>query len=163
MKRLFYQSNRFTERAPNRRAMKRRRFGASKKRQGSAAIEFVLVVPVLVALTLGTMDVCSAMFLKESAILAAYEGARQGVSRGNSNIDVTNQVREFLDERGIEFDGDVVTISQPGFDTAATLEPVTVTVTIPATGNLLMPTAFMNALDIRANVTLVKEYQNIQN
>ncbi len=41
------------------------------------------------------------MFLRESAVLAAYEGARRGVGRGRTNTDVIDRVTEFLDERGI--------------------------------------------------------------
>jgi len=120
-----------------------------------------LVLPALIALTLGTMDLCSLMFLKESAVLAAYEGARQGVARGRTNADAENRVQEFLDERNIQYDGDVVQISNPGFGGAETLQNVTVTVTLPTNGNLLVPTEMFGGVNVTANVTMRKEYKNL--
>ena len=133
----------------------------SVQRRGAATVEFALVLPVLIALTVGTIDVCTAMFLKESAVLAAYEGARQGVGRGNTNQDVIDRVQEFLDERNIEYTGDAIAISSPGFDSAETLENVTVTVNIPAAGNTLMPSEVIGNLVMSASVTMLKEYKNL--
>lgn len=120
-------------------------------------------MPVLLALTLGTIDVCSVLFLRESAVLAAYEGARSGVGRGRTDADVVERATEFLDERGVIYDGAAVTISSPGYTNAATLENVTVTVTIPASGNLLIPTQWFTDLNITASVTMRKEYENLDN
>ncbi len=104
------------------------------------------------------------MFLRESAVLAAYEGARRGVGRGRTNTDVIERVTEFLDERGIEYDGPgAVTISSPGFDSAETLENVTVTVTVPTAGNFIIPSQLLGDRDIVASVTMRKEYQNLDN
>ena len=101
------------------------------------------------------------MFLKETAVLAAYEGARQGVGRGRTNADVTNRVTEFLDERGVSYGGNVVSISSPGFGAANTLENVTVTVNVPAGGNLLVPSQMFGDMTMSASVTMRKEYQNL--
>lgn len=132
-------------------------------RRGVATIEFALVLPVLIILTIATIDVCSMMFLRESAVLAAYEGARQGVGRGRSNADVTARTTQFLDERGIEYNGgNVVSFSGSGFSGAATLENVTVTVNLPTDGNLLIPSSMFSGMTISANVTMRKEYQNLE-
>ena len=137
--------------------------GRRQRRSGVATIEFAVVLPALLALTLGTMDLCSVMFLKESAVLAAYEGARRGVGRGHTNSDVVNRVEEFLGERNITFNsGDAVTISSPGFGSAETLENVTVTVSIPTQGNLLIPSSLFGEMDISASVTMRKEYRNLE-
>ena len=137
----------------------RRRSG---KRRGVATIELALIAPALIALTIGTIDVCSVMFLKESAVLAAYEGARRGVARDRTNADVTARVMEFLDERGVDYStGNVVVFSSPGFDDAATLENVTVTVNVPTTGNLLIPSQLLGDLTVSASVTMRKEFQNL--
>lgn len=140
-----------------------RRSHRRHNRRGVATLEFALVLPAIVALTIGTLDLCSMMFLRETAVLAAYEGARQGVGRGRTNADVTSRVTEFLDERGVEYDGSPVTISGSGFGGAATLENVTVTVTLPTDGNLLIPSAMFGGMNISANVTMRKEYQNLSN
>lgn len=134
----------------------------NRETRGVATIELVVVVPALLALTLGTMDLCSVMFLKESAVLAAYEGARRGVGRGRTNSDVIDRVHEFLDERNITYTDDCVSISLPGFGGAATLENITVTVLLPTQGNLLVPSSIFGGVNISASVTMRKEYQNLQ-
>ncbi|MDG2222029.1 MAG: pilus assembly protein [Rubripirellula sp.] len=130
--------------------------------RGVATIELAVVLPALLALTLGTMDLCSVMFLKESAVLAAYEGARRGVGRGRTDSDVIDRVQEFLDERNIAYTGDCIAISSPGFGGADTLENVTVTILLPTEGNLLVPSSLFGDMNITASVTMRKEYQNIQ-
>jgi Flp pilus assembly protein TadG len=127
-----------------------------------AAVEFAIVAPVLMALTIGTIDLCSMLFLKETAVLAAYEGARIGVPRDRTNDMVRQRVMQFLDERGVQYTGpDVVTFSSPGFDSAETLQHVTVNVQIPAEGNLLIASQVFGDLMINASVTMRKEYKNL--
>jgi hypothetical protein len=116
----------------------------------------------LVTLTIGTIDLCSLLYLKESVTLAAYEGARQGVGRGNTDAQCTAQVMEFLDDREVTYDtANVVSYSSPGFDSAASLQNVTVTVTVPCAGNLLIASAWFDDLVISADVTMRKEYENL--
>lgn len=139
----------------------RRRPPRQRRRRGVATIEFAMVLPVLLILTIGTLDLCSLMFLRESVVLAAYEGARQGVNRGQTNADVIARVNEFLNERNIVHSGNTVTISAPGFGGAATLEAVTVTVTVPTDGNLLIPSELFGGMTVSADVTMLKEYENL--
>jgi len=142
---------------------KRYRKATTRSRQGVATVEFAIVLPVLIALTMGTMDVCSIYFLKESAVLAAYEGARQGVARGRTNDHVVSRITNFLDQRNIQYDANVVEFSSPGFTNAETLENVTVRVTIPTQGNLLIPSGILGDLRLTAEVTMRKEYGNLTN
>jgi len=139
-----------------------KRMRRQDRRRGTATIECAIIFPVLLALTVGTIDTCSALFLKESASLAAYEGARQGVGRGGTNQDVINRISEFLNERNIVFSTSDITISSPGFEDAETLQSVTVTVAIQAAGNLLMPSEVIGDLSIDGSVTMVKEYENVE-
>lgn len=143
--------------------MRSQRKRRTLKRRGAATVEFAICLPALIALTIGTIDICSMMFLKESIKLAAYEGARRGVGRGRTNADVIARVEEFLDERSINYDGNPCTFSVPGFDNAGTLENVTTTVTVPCDGNLLIPSVLFAGMDLSADVTLRKEYQNLDN
>ena len=132
-----------------------------KNRRAVATVEAAICLPALFILTIGTIDLCSLIFLKEAVTLAAYEGAREGVGRGHTNADAVSRVTEFLDDRDINYTGNVVTISAPGFDAAETLENVTVTVTVPSAGNLISPADLFPGLDITASVTMRKEYANL--
>ncbi len=139
-----------------------RRSRAAKRRKAAATVEFAICLPVLITLTLGTMDLCNVIFLRETATLAAYEGARRGVGRGRTNEDVTARIVDFLNDRNIQFDtAQVVTFSSPNFTDAPTLENVTTTVSLPYAGNTIIPTQLFGDLTVRASVTLRKEYQNL--
>jgi Flp pilus assembly protein TadG len=134
----------------------------TRNRRGVASVEFAMVLPALLVLTLGTLDLCSMMFLKETVVLAAYEGARAGVNRGNTDADAVERVTEFLDERGVVHHGaGSVAISGASFDSADTLQHVTITVTVPAAGNLIIPSAMFAGLNVSASVTMRKEFQNL--
>ncbi|WP_436716456.1 TadE family protein [Roseiconus lacunae] len=130
-------------------------------RRGVATVEFAICLPALIALTIGTIDICSMLFLKESITIAAYEGARMGVGRDRTNGDVSTRVQQFLDERNIQYTGNPCSFGSPDFTSADTLDNVTVTVTVPCDGNLLIPSALFAGMDLSASVTLRKEYRNL--
>ncbi|TWU40732.1 TadE/TadG family type IV pilus assembly protein [Novipirellula artificiosorum] len=135
-----------------------------RDRRAVATVELAICLPVLIILTLGTIDLCSMLFLRESVTIAAYEGARQGVGRGHTNADATTRVLEFLDQRNIQHQGaGSVQIDAPGFDGAETLENVRMTVTVPCAGNLLIPSKMFGDLMMSADVTMRKEYKNLPN
>lgn len=148
----------FLSKRRNARSSRARRLS---KRRGAATVEFAICLPALIALTIGTIDICSMLFLKESIKLAAYEGARRGVGRGRTNDDVIARVQQFLDERNIQYSGNPCTFSSPDFASADTLENVTTTVTVPCDGNLLIPSVLFAGINLSADVTLRKEYKNL--
>lgn len=127
-----------------------------------------ICLPVLITLTVATIDVCSAMFLKESLSIAAYEGARAGIVRGGTNAQAIARVKEILDERGITYENaNVVQIlrtnspTSGGFDSAETLEHCQVLVKVPASGNILSPAKFFSSGNIESFVWMRKEYANL--
>lgn len=130
------------------------------KRRATATAEVAICLPVLMTLTLATIDLCSMFFLKETVAIAAYEGARRGVNRGGTNAAVRSRVLEFLDERGIEYGANVVQFDGTTFDNAETLEHVTLVVTVPAAGNLLSPAKLYGDLSLTSRVSMRKEFAN---
>lgn len=129
-------------------------------RKGTATAEMAVCLPVLMTLTLATMDLCSVFFLKETVTLAAYEGARVGVNRGGTNAEVLARVQEVLDERNVDYGGAPVSFEGATFDSAETLEHVTLLVTVPAAGNLIAPGGLYGDLELTARVTMRKEFEN---
>lgn len=130
------------------------------RRQGVATVEVAICLPVLLVFTLATMDLCSLLFLKETATIAAYEAARQGVGKGRTDAFAIARGEEFLNDRGIVFQGGAITVGSPSFDTAAALENVTVTVALPCDGNLIAPGGLYGGWNVTAQVTMRKEYSN---
>ncbi len=136
------------------------KYRKQRERRGTATVEVAICLPVLLTLTLGTMDLCSLFFLRESVTLAAYEAARAGVGSGGTNGTATARAMNFLEQREIVTSGSPVSFSSPGFDNADTLENVTVTVTVPCAGNLLLPGTIYDDWTVTSSVTMRKEYAN---
>ena len=133
-------------------------------RRGVATAELAICLPIVIAICVATIDICSARFLRESLTIAAYEGARVGAPKGGTDALARVRILQLLDERNITYEsGDVVTISGNSFETADTMDHVTVTVRAPAAGNLISATQFFNNKTIEAQVTLRKEYANAGN
>lgn len=130
------------------------------KRRATATAEVAICLPVLMTLTLASIDLCSMFFLKETVAIAAYEGARLGINRGGTNAAASARVRQVLDERGISYGGDVVTFDGSTYNNAETLEHVTLVVTVPAAGNLLSPAKLYGDLSLTSRVTMRKEFEN---
>lgn len=130
------------------------------RRAATASVEVAICLPVLMTLTLATIDLCSLFFLKETVSIAAYEGARRGINRGGTTAAATARVQEVLDERGITYGGNVVTFNGKNFNNAETLEHVTLVVTVPAAGNLLAPAGLYGDLVLSSQVTMRKEFEN---
>ena len=133
----------------------------NENRRGIATVELAICLPILLLITAATIDLCSAIFLKESLTLAAYEGSRVGVERGGTNAIVTSRIENFLDERGISYNDDSVVISNPGFETAGTLEHVTVTITVPCGGNMPLTGGIFVGRSLSASITMRKEFENL--
>ena len=130
-----------------------------RRRRGIATVECALCLPLLIVLTLGTIEVCSAMFLKEAVTIAAYEGARVGIQRRGTNDNVERRIHDFLDERGIVYSENSIQISEPSFDDAQELQHVTTTVTVPCESNTFTGWVLAGRT-ISASVTLRKEFTN---
>lgn len=144
--------------------MRRQRKRLRPNRDAIATAELAVCLPLILTICIATIDLCSAMFLRESLTIAAYEGARVGVPKGGTNATATARITALLDERNIQYDaGSVVTFSGNGFDGAQTLDHVRVTVSVPAATNLISPAKFFGNKQISAAVTMRKEYANFEN
>ncbi|MEL6894681.1 MAG: TadE family protein, partial [Planctomycetota bacterium] len=152
--------------APRRRRLSIRTHGTrpnvqkSDVRDAAAATEAAFLLPLLILFTVFTIDVCSALFIKEQLTFAAYEGARAGIQRDSTDADVRAAVVDFLTQRDITFDANDAVVISPSFDTAETLEPVNVTVRVRAGENLISPADLFGDRWLRATVQLRKEFQN---
>lgn len=135
---------------------------SNASRQAAATIELAICLPILVSIAFSTVEICSALYLKESLTIAAYEGSRVGKAAGGTNANAVARVFSILDERGIKYDrSSAVTISAPGFDTAGELTLVTVTVKVKAQDNTISLTSLFLATFIEARVVCAKEFKNV--
>lgn len=82
-----------------------------KEEKGAAAVEFAIVLPLLVLIVFGTMEFSLLMFNKQVITNAAREGARKAIIYRNppvSNAEISNVVYEYCKGQLITF-GDAST------------------------------------------------------
>ena len=129
---------------------------ARLKRRGGPVVECAFCLPLVILFLLATLELCSALFLKESLTIACYEGARAGVKRRSTNQDSVDSCEAVLAARGVT--GATVTVTPEDYSTLSALEEINVTVTAPADGNLFFIGQFVSGKEVRASVTMVREF-----
>ena len=111
----------------------------SNRRDGLASVELAFVLPVMLILVLGTIEVCQRIFLRQSAVIVAYEGARSAVRSTCSNADVTARCQTMLTQRNVK--GAVVTVTPADLLSQPPGTQVRVRIEVPWASN--SPTRFV--------------------
>jgi Flp pilus assembly protein TadG len=75
-----------------------RRFHHTSRRGGTAAVEFALILPVLLLLVLGIWEVGRMVQVQQIISNAAREGGRQAAAGDLTNTQVIAVVRQYLEE-----------------------------------------------------------------
>ncbi len=113
---------------------------------------------------LGTLEVCSGIYLSESLSVCAYEATRIGVRRRATAEDVYARAVEALADRQVVLPtnaaGNVygITIEPASFSGLSALDPIKVTISAPTSGNsLYIFDSFLNRT-ITTSVSMVREF-----
>jgi TadE-like protein len=125
-------------------------------RRGVAVAELVFCLPIVLLLAFGTMEICAALFLRETLAISAYEGARVGVKRRATQEDAYNAASNILAARGIT--GAVVDVNPSDFSTIGALDPITITVRAPVSSNSPFFTELTKHKTLSATVRMVREF-----
>ena len=150
-----------------------RRF--ANARRGGAAVEAVIVIPLIIILMLGTLEICSRIYLKESVSICAFEGVRAGLGRTTTSQDVTDRVTEMLKDRGILLNSGgkngSITVTPADFTGMKALDLVTVEVRVPTKGNsrFVFDSISIGMFDnfsisqefVTASVSMVREFDEV--
>ena len=138
--------------------LRRKQFNA---RNGIETVELAIVLPVLILITFGTLEVCEGIMLRQKVEIAAHEGARVAIRQKATIGQVEQAVADCLDARGIDY-GDISTaVNATPPNSVNTLEPVSVAVTINVDNNIRMPSTFYSywtGNSITAEVIMLKEF-----
>jgi len=138
---------------------------SANRRRGIEVVEMAIVLPIIILITLGTLEICEGIFLRQKLELAAHEGSRVSIRKNATVDDVRSAIKDNLDSRGIDYGGDIaaaVTIT-PDPSAAATLTPISVTVSVETDANLRMPISLYRYLagrTLTGEVSMFKEYAN---
>jgi Flp pilus assembly protein TadG len=106
--------------------MKRNR----NQRNGIAAVEFAVVLPVMALLVLGTIEASRALSVQHTLQEASMHGCRVYMLSNKTQADAANVINQSLAAASIS--GHTITYDPPtkaGIDTE--MEPVTVTISVP--------------------------------
>lgn len=106
-----------------------------RSRRAVAVSELAITLPILVLIVLGTIEVCSMIFLQQGLRISAYEGARVALVPGSDSGNVQAACQQVLDDRRISFGS--ISVQPSNFDQQPYGSIVQVTVTAPCSDNSL--------------------------
>jgi Flp pilus assembly protein TadG len=129
------------------------RSAAAESRNGAITVEFAAVLPVILLMFLGAVEMTNFNFIHHTAANAAYEGARAAMVAGGSSAQGIACAQRFLDRFGVG-DGAEVTLT-------ATSEAVTITVRVPMNHNSIGLSRFTTGLQVTQTASLRRERRQI--
>lgn len=123
-------------------------------RSGTAAVELAVSLPLLVLMVFGAIEMANAVFLRQSANIAAYEAAKVVTRPGSNETLARTRCAEVLAVRRV---------SKYSIAFSPTVTPTTprgtriqVTVTVPASYLSYGPVRFMSGKTITCSVYMVR-------
>ena len=125
------------------------------KSRGVAAAELAVCLPIVVLLVVATIESCSALFLKQSLTVAAYEGVRTAIEKGTTASNVQTICNQVLTERRIQ--GGTVTLNPASISSLKAGDYIAVTVSAPCDPNTPLPTTFYRGRTLSATATMMIE------
>lgn len=129
-----------------------------QQRVGAAAVEFAVVAPLMIMLTLGMMEIGRVVMVKQLLVNATREGARLAVLPGVTAQEVQDEVQVSLDDASLS--GTTITVSPAVLSTASAGTPVTVTVSMPASAASWIPNPVYTVnTTLESSTTMRKESQ----
>lgn len=126
-----------------------------EQRSGAAVVELAVCLPLLVLISLATIEACAMIYLKQSLKIAAYEGARVGIVPGADPTNVLAQSDLILVNRDIADYNVALAPADPG-----SLQPgdfFRVSVTAPCTTNSLIGGWFYDGRQFTESVEVMAE------
>ncbi|MGN6136634.1 MAG: TadE/TadG family type IV pilus assembly protein [Aureliella sp.] len=128
---------------------RRRASRQAARRTAATTVEFAIVVPIIFAMFLGTVEITRLNFIRHSAANAAYEGARKSIVPGSTTQDGKNEALRLMNAVGV---GNGVSVTVSNTDTA-----VTVSVNVPVNQNSWGVAKFSSGMNIAQSCTLSRE------
>jgi Flp pilus assembly protein TadG len=125
------------------------------RRRGVAAAELAVCLPIVVLMVIATIEACSALFLKQSLTVAAYEGVRTALEEGATTANVQSACNQILADRKIK--GAKITLKPTNIAALNPGEFIDVTVTAPCGPNSVVPAAFYRGRSLSATASMMIE------
>lgn len=126
-----------------------------RRRSGSACVEAAACLPVLFLMVLGTVEVTSMIFLKQTLAATAYETCRAAIRTSGTTADARAAGNAILNSRLVK--NASIVINPGSVETTARGDLVRVTVSAPANTNSVLEGRFVSVGNLSSTVVMVKE------
>ncbi len=127
----------------------------SCRRRGAATVEFAIILPVLVSLTFGVLEVTNAIYLQQSLEICAYEGARVALQPSTTKANVEATCNKLLAIRRVK--NATITVTPPNFEVQPYGTDIEVTISAKLSDNLISPAFILQDRTLTASVVMMKE------
>lgn len=129
------------------------------QRSGIAVVEFAVVAPFLVFLTLGTLELARGYQIKEVLSDAARRGGRNAALPGTSNSTIQSDINSVLSKNSINSSDATITITVNGASAdaqaALTGAKISVKVSIPVSKVAIVTPLFLPGQNIESETLVV--------
>ncbi len=125
-----------------------------QRRRGAAVIELAVCLPVILLIVIGTIEAASLLFLKQTLVQAAYEGAKVAIVSGDSE-QVTQVVDAVAASRNLN--GVQIEFNPSDLANVPSGETVTITISAPGDSNSFIPFGPFENQTVRTSASMVRE------
>ena len=134
--------------------MIKRKKRSQRQRKGAAVVEFAVCLPVIVLIVFGAIEAANLLFLKQTLVQAAYEGAKVAIVSGDTEK-VEAVVEAVVAGRNLE--GVQVEFTPSDIANLPPGEMLTVTITAPGDSNSLVPFGPFTNQIIGTSASMIRE------
>lgn len=125
------------------------------ERRGVTAVELAICLPMLVLVTLATIEACTMIYLKQSLKIAAYEAGRVGMVPGAEPENIQAQCDQLLSSRNVH--GYTVMCDPPHPSRLAGGDFFRISVSAPCVGNSFLGGWFYEDRVVTESVEMMAE------
>ena len=122
-----------------------KRLPKTASRQGAAAVEFAITLPVLLAFFFGLWEYGSTEMIRQTSAVAAFEAARLGTVAGTTEAEMRTEAERILARANIQ---------QATIDVSLLSQRSKVDIEVPLDGNAFVIPMFLQGLTIESSYTL---------
>ncbi len=129
--------------------------GPARKREGVAAVEFAVCLPILVLVFLGAVECANMVYLKQTLTVSCYEGVRKAIQFNSNNTQALERANNILAARNVQ--QATVTFNPANVANVPKGQPIVATVSAPCDANTPFPLAIFDGQTISVTVKMIKE------
>ena len=125
-----------------------------KRRRGAAVAELAVCLPAIMLITMGALECCTMIYLRQSLHISAYEGIRVAIRKDAPTAAARGQAQQVIDDRSVN--GASITFTPADTSLVARGTPIVIEVSAPAEGNNALPLQFFSG-SLTATAVMNKE------